>query len=304
MFLGETFKDGRYTVLHKLGWGHFSTVWLVDDALTGNQAALKVVKSAPHYTDAAMDEVDILSHIKEKDPENRFHCCRLIDTFKHSGPHGRHVCMVFEVLGDNLLSLIRHYNHKGIPINIVKHLVRQILEALDFLHRRCGIIHTDLKPENVMLRSPLKKSQQESIASAINCFKVDAHGWKNEQKGKIAKALAAGKPLTKNQKKKLRKKQQKKESKEYESLEKQEEDVTTAVIEDRHETVEHIGDKIEEFDLSLEDRLLHMDCKIVDFGNACWVHKHFTDDIQTRQYRAPEVSCWFISLFLFFCFST
>ncbi|KAG8595128.1 hypothetical protein GDO81_001426 [Engystomops pustulosus] len=29
--------------------------------------------------------------------------------------------------------------------------------------------------------------------------------------------------------------------------------------------------------------------KIADLGNACWVHKHFTDDIQTRQYRALEV---------------
>jgi len=30
-------------------------------------------------------------------------------------------------------------------------------------------------------------------------------------------------------------------------------------------------------------------CKIVDLGNACWIDKHFTDDVQTRQYRAPEV---------------
>jgi serine/threonine-protein kinase SRPK3 len=30
-------------------------------------------------------------------------------------------------------------------------------------------------------------------------------------------------------------------------------------------------------------------CKIVDFGNACWRSRHFTDDIQTRQYRSPEV---------------
>ncbi|XP_015261057.1 PREDICTED: SRSF protein kinase 3, partial [Gekko japonicus] len=29
--------------------------------------------------------------------------------------------------------------------------------------------------------------------------------------------------------------------------------------------------------------------KIADLGNACWVHKHFTEDIQTRQYRALEV---------------
>ena len=29
--------------------------------------------------------------------------------------------------------------------------------------------------------------------------------------------------------------------------------------------------------------------KIADLGNACWEHHHFTDDIQTRQYRALEV---------------
>jgi serine/threonine-protein kinase SRPK3 len=28
---------------------------------------------------------------------------------------------------------------------------------------------------------------------------------------------------------------------------------------------------------------------IVDLGNACWTHRHFSEDIQTRQYRAPEV---------------
>lgn len=29
--------------------------------------------------------------------------------------------------------------------------------------------------------------------------------------------------------------------------------------------------------------------KIADLGNACWTWKHFTDDIQTREYRSPEV---------------
>ena len=30
--------------------------------------------------------------------------------------------------------------------------------------------------------------------------------------------------------------------------------------------------------------------KVVDLGNACWTDRHFSDDIQTRQYRSPEVS--------------
>lgn len=42
MRVGDKFAGGRYTVLQKLGWGHFSTVWLVLDSDTGQHAALKV----------------------------------------------------------------------------------------------------------------------------------------------------------------------------------------------------------------------------------------------------------------------
>ena len=55
--VGDTYKDGRYVVLEKLGWGHFSTCWLCDDTATGAKVALKVQKSAQHYTEAAMDEI-------------------------------------------------------------------------------------------------------------------------------------------------------------------------------------------------------------------------------------------------------
>lgn len=32
-----------------------------------------------------------------------------------------------------------------------------------------------------------------------------------------------------------------------------------------------------------------IEVKIADLGNACWTYRHFTEDIQTRQYRALEV---------------
>ena len=31
--LGDTFKNDRYKILHKLGWGSYSTVWLARDTL-------------------------------------------------------------------------------------------------------------------------------------------------------------------------------------------------------------------------------------------------------------------------------
>ena len=33
----------------------------------------------------------------------------------------------------------------------------------------------------------------------------------------------------------------------------------------------------------------NVNVKIVDLGNACWFHHHFSTEIQTRQYRSPEV---------------
>lgn len=62
--------------------------------------------------------------------------------------------MVFELMGPNLLNLIKHYNFQGIPMDLVRKIAIHILIGLDHLHRRCGIIHTDLKPENVLVTRP------------------------------------------------------------------------------------------------------------------------------------------------------
>lgn len=43
------------------------------------------------------------------------------------------------------------------------------------------------------------------------------------------------------------------------------------------------------FDQDVIDRQFALgEVKIIDFGNACWTHKQFVSDIQTRQYRCPE----------------
>lgn len=57
--LGEVMND-RYIIVQKLGWGHFSTVWLARDRKHDTYVALKVQKSASHYQEAAFDEVEIL----------------------------------------------------------------------------------------------------------------------------------------------------------------------------------------------------------------------------------------------------
>lgn len=95
------------------------------------------------------------------------HCVRLLDHFEHVGPHGRHVCMIFETLGDNLLALIKRYNYRGIPIPIVRELTRQMLIGLDYCHRERSIIHTDFKPENAMLTQPLTPREPVDVEALL-----------------------------------------------------------------------------------------------------------------------------------------
>ncbi|KAJ3918910.1 kinase-like protein [Lentinula edodes] len=165
--IGDAFSEGRYVVVRKLGWGHFSTVWLAWDGRMKRHVALKVVKSAPRYTETALDEIKLLQRlITSSTPSStaqtgalspsllhpgRSHVISFLDHFRHRGPNGTHICMVFEVLGENLLGLIKRHQSKGVPMGLVKQIGKQILLGLDYMHRCCGVIHTDLKPENVLI---------------------------------------------------------------------------------------------------------------------------------------------------------
>lgn len=150
--IGDLFLN-RYHVTRKLGWGHFSTVWLCWDLEDYRYVALKIVKSAPHFTETAKDEIKILKAVRDGDPSNpkRNKTVQLLNDFKITGVNGIHICMVFEVLGHNLLKLILKSNYRGIPISNVRSITRQVLEGLDYLHTECKIIHTDIKPENVLI---------------------------------------------------------------------------------------------------------------------------------------------------------
>lgn len=71
--------------------------------------------------------------------------------------------MVFEILGVNVLEIIKRYEYKGIPLEICREIAKQTLIGLHYLHKYCGIIHTDLKPENVMVA--LNEDELEEIYS-------------------------------------------------------------------------------------------------------------------------------------------
>ena len=182
--IGEILLN-RYIILQKLGWGNYSTTWMALDTKYKNYVAIKIQKSAQQTINVAYDEVEILTEIEkhindekwikslnkywENEPEklkkgnNKEHTqiMHLLNSFIYHGQNGKHFCLVFEIMGMSLSNIIKKFNYKGIPLHLVKIITKQILIGLDYLHRFCGVIHTDLKPENIWIC--LTKKQIDEI---------------------------------------------------------------------------------------------------------------------------------------------
>ena len=90
-----------------------------------------------------VEELGILQHITQQartsDHPGRSHVVTLQESFELESAHGRHLCLVQQALG-TFPALFQH--GKKLPLPLVKHVSRQLLEALDFLHSQCRVIHT------------------------------------------------------------------------------------------------------------------------------------------------------------------
>lgn len=139
---------GRYIVKAHLGDGTFGRVLACKDVKSGDMVAVKVVKDVKSFCENAEAEAEILREIQQLDPERQSLCVELLDTFLEP----RHqFCLVFEQLGVSLRDFLKWNKNRGMFLEDAKNISRQLLQSLSTLHR-IGLIHTDLKCRNVMLR--------------------------------------------------------------------------------------------------------------------------------------------------------
>ncbi|XDV52116.1 hypothetical protein PO909_020880 [Leuciscus waleckii] len=149
--------SNSYEVLEFLGRGTFGQVAKCWKRGTNEIMAIKILKNHPSYARQGQIEVSILNRLSAENADE-FNFVRSYECFQHKG----HTCLVFEMLEQNLYDFLKHSKFSPLPLRHIRPILQQVATALMKL-KSLGLIHADLKPENIMLVDPIRQPYRVKV---------------------------------------------------------------------------------------------------------------------------------------------
>ena len=139
----------HFNIIHELGRGTYSIVWLGYNINDSNYYAIKV--QHPDDFSDGIEEIRIMKQLPKG-----YYLNNLIEYFIHTEMEGekkkRYMCSVYNLHCGNLDGFVRKGEYKnGFPIESVKEFFKQIIVGLNVLHNKIKIFHGDIKPDNILL---------------------------------------------------------------------------------------------------------------------------------------------------------
>ncbi|XP_028307034.1 homeodomain-interacting protein kinase 1-like [Gouania willdenowi] len=144
LILGQILQSSstQYTIIEFIGYGFFGKVAKCQVNSTSELVAIKILDT---FQQDVEDELSMLSKISVLDPD-QFNLVKFHERFEYSS----YTCYVFELLEMDLVQFIETKMGDSIYVNQIRPIAKQMLVALQGL-KSLGIMHTDIKPDNVML---------------------------------------------------------------------------------------------------------------------------------------------------------
>ena len=148
----------RYRIERELGAGGMATVWLAEDLRHRRKVAVKVLR--PELADVLgperfLREIEIAANLRHP------HILPLYD----SGNAGGFLFYVMPLIeGESLAAVIRR--EKQLPIDDALRYAREVADALSYAHAH-GVVHRDIKPDNIMIESGHAVVADFGIAKAV-----------------------------------------------------------------------------------------------------------------------------------------
>ncbi|XP_067152277.1 homeodomain-interacting protein kinase 3 isoform X2 [Apteryx mantelli] len=146
-----------YEVLDFLGRGTFGQVVKCWKRGTNEIVAIKILKNHPSYARQGQIEVSILARLSTENADE-FNFVRAYECFQHHN----HTCLVFEMLEQNLYDFLKQNKFSPLQLKVIRPILQQVATALKKL-KSLGLIHADLKPENIMLVDPVRQPYRVKV---------------------------------------------------------------------------------------------------------------------------------------------
>lgn len=159
----------RYEVKGVIGKGAFGQVIRCYDHKLKMQVAIKIIINTPQMETQGKREVEMLKYLNDANGADKSCIIQVMDSFTFRN----HVCVVFEVLGQNLYEFSRSNYFKPLNSRQLRAIAKQILTAIAFTHAH-NIVHCDIKPENAVLL-PLSTQSLRLIDYGSACYVGQKH---------------------------------------------------------------------------------------------------------------------------------